>query len=772
MNIKKIVAILMMCKMVFLNANAYKDIQINGLVNLSPDVITSNLLFINEEIINEEQLAMEVQNLYKTGFLYDVNAEYENKILTLNLIEVPVISSIKFNGLSKIPKDAMMKELSTKERSFYSKSTVILDAKRMETIYKSLGILDVQVDPMIEFLDGGKIIVIFNVIETKQKNIKNIYFEGNKNFSNYALKEVLQFKEDTFYRIFSSRTGYNVGQVVNGIENLEMFYKTKGFAKAEVVEKIISSSEEGVDVVIFLNEGKRYYFGKSTIVNNIPNFEGLNPNSTKLVTFKEDEKFNVEKIQQTKYKISEVLQKEGYLSSKVQEEYEYIEDQNKVNVKFIITETKRIYVGKINVFGNLKTYDEVIRREFVIAEGDVYDNSKIRRSIQKIRNLGFFADVQIKEEQIADDKININLFIEEGKTVSMDVALGYDFGSDFSLTFKLNESNAFGTGIGTSIAVEKGKYNESIDFSVIEPYLYGKDLAFVSSTGYYNSYNPNLNTYKSKSAYQSFRTIYNISEYLKHSIGYSIKYDVLNILDPEEFFLTNPIVFEQEGDFTTSTISHSFTYDRRNYRGLPSSGYMLAIGQSFAGIGGNIKYYSNEVSAEQYFTTFGIDSLVLEIKLKGKMIRGWGGESVNIKDRLSLGGGNGLRGFDFSGVGPKFIYFSAANIEDRISNYGGLNMFVGNIEYRFPNFLPEEFGFITFAFYDFGTVFGTEPLRTKDFEGTFLIEDSKKIRSSVGIGMSWRSPIGIIGVSYAHPLTYEATDERKRFFLNIGGFTI
>lgn len=773
MDIKRITITYIIFLTLINTAHAYKEIKTDGLVNLSEDVVLSNLLFENDRNIDEAKIAREVQNLYKTGFFYDVSAIYENEILYLKLTEVPIISSIKFNGLKKIPKDALLKELTTKERSFYSKSNVILDAKKIEMIYKSLGVLDAVVDPMIEFLDGGKIIVIFNIEEAKQKSISNIYFEGNKSFSDYTLKEFLQFKEDRWYRIFSSRTGYNVNQVLNGIEGLETFYKTEGFAKAKTEQKLVSLNEDGVDIVIFINEGKKYYFGGGKVINNIPNFIGLNDElGNKLIAFKPGQKFNIEQIQKTKYNIQNILQKEGYLSAQIQEEYEYIEDQAIVNVKFVITETKRIYIGKINFFGNVKTNDEVIRREFVLAEGDVYDTSKIRRSIQRIRNLQFFADVQLKEEQVSEDKVNINIFVEEGRTISADVGLGYDFGSDFSLTLKFNEANLFGTGISTSMAIEKGRYNESIDFSIVEPYLYGRDLAIISSTGLYNVYNPNLNTYKSNSLYQSIRGVYSISEYLKHSIGYSIKYDVLEILSPDEFFLTNPIVFEQEGKYLTSTISHAFTYDRRDFINMPTSGYLLQFSQSVAGIGGNINYISHELSGEQYFTTFGIDSLVLGIKLKGKIIRGWGGKDVNIKDRLTLGGATGLRGFDFNGVGPKFLYFNINDLQDRTSNYGGLNSFVGNIEYRFPNFLPQEFGFTTFVFYDFGTVFGTEPLKVQTFQGFFLIEDSKKIRSSAGIGMSWNSPMGVIGISYAHPLTYERNDERKRFFLNIGGFTL
>jgi outer membrane protein insertion porin family len=751
---------------------AYSDIQLEGLSRLSKDSVTTNLLYNEKEKITEAELSDEVKNLYNTGFFNDIKASYENGKLVLTLTEVPIISAVKFNGLKQFSKENIEKELLTKERTFYSKSNAITDAKKIETIYKTLGILDVSVQPMIEFLEGGKIYVIFNIIEGKQRKIRKILIEGNNVFSDYTLKNEIPFKENKFFRFFSSSTGYNLSETVSGIEKIKRFYGEKGYAKMEIKHNIVSiNNTNDVDVNIFLEEGKKYNFGNAKIINNIPSLDAFRNGSTEgVLEFKEGKRYNISLIDQTKYNISKILQTNGFLSSEVKIEYEFDEIQNIVNLKFVINQTKRIYVGKINFFGNLKTHDKVLRREFILAEGDTYDVEKIRRSIQRIRNTGYFGDVQIKENAVSEDRIDLNIFVAEGKTISTEISFGYDFGSEFSLMLGLTESNFRGTGLGVGINFEKGRYNSSVQLSLTEPYLLDRDIALITAIGYTEQDNKNLNTYKSSSFFLNVRGVYSLAEFLKHSVFYSIRADNLQIIDTFSFAISNPLIFEQEGDFITSSIGHSLVLDKRDNGFLPNSGFLIQGTESIAGIGGDIKYIQHEISGEQYFPIFGIDNSVLGFRLKAANIKGYGGDGVNIKDRYNLGSRNGLRGFDFSGVGPKFAFTSALSGTTENFNFGGKNLFLGNVEYRFPNFLPEEFGFSTFAFYDFGTVFGAESVNTKTVFGSYEVLDSKSIRMSAGVGVSWRSPIGIIGFSYAKPLKSEPYDITRRFNLSIGGF--
>jgi outer membrane protein insertion porin family len=752
-------------------ANAYKNVEVEGLLRFSKDSVISNLKYSEKTIINEDDISDEVKNIYSLGLFSDVSATYDNGNLKIKVVEVPVIAGVKFNGLKAFKKDIVLPELSTKERGFYSKASVIADAKKLETIYKSSGILDASVEPMIEFLEGGKIYVIFNISEGEPKKIRKIFIDGNQNFSDYTLKEQLFIKEKAFYRFFSSRTTYNISSTVSELERLRTFYLQKGYAKTTLDYKIVTLNEENtVDINIFITEREKYTFGDYAFINNIPNLKGLE--DKKLIEFKKGKTYNIDLIEKTKYNIKKLLSKQGFMFAEVIVKYNFNDDKKIADVIFTINPTRRVYVDKIKIAGNLKTEDKVIRREFLVSEGDVYDGDKIRRSIQRLRGLGIFDKVEVKETQTAEDRIELLIEIQEGRTLTADFQLGYDFGSDISVSVSLNEANFLGKGIGASVSVEKGRYSSGITLSLIEPYLFDRDLTFVSAFGYSSNKNPNFNSYQSESIFQSLKGIYSISEYLRHAISYQIKLEKLEILDKKTILESTPLAIEQEGIFVTSSVSQALTYDRRDNRLLPNNGYLLEFSQEVAGLGGDIFYLSHGARFEQYFELFGIDNSVLGFKLKGKTIMGINNETVKIKDRLKLGSGYGLRGFDFTGIQPRFRYTENGATRFQDFSYGGKNLFLGNVEYRFPNFLPAEFGFVTFIFFDFGTVFGYEdPSNPADFRGKYEIVDSKMMRTSAGIGVSWSSPIGMIVISYAKPLRYTEFDEQRRFFLNIGGMT-
>jgi outer membrane protein insertion porin family len=751
-------------------AFSYSEIKIEGLSRLSREAVISNLVYDNNKDITEKQLAEEVEALYKTNFFSDISASYEKGVLNLKVLEVPIVASVKFNGLKQFKKDDLMKELIVKERTFYSKTAIISDAKKIEAVYKTLGILDATVDPMIEFKEGGKVFVIFNIFEGNKRKIKKISFEGNDSFSDGTLKDVLSFKEKKFFRIFSGSTGYNITYIINELGNLKRFYMTKGYAKFELVKHFVSvgEKENEVDIYIFVKEGQKYNFNEVSLKNNIPALKDFSDQDLKkIITFKKGSRFNLENIDGTKYKINQILQKEGFLLSVVDVSYEYNDEKGEVNVTFTINPTKRLYVNKINIFGNLKTNDNVIRREFLLSEGDVYDVEKIRRSVQRLRNLQYFEDIQVKENQSSFDRMDLNIIVSEKSTIQADFAVSYDFGSQIGANVSLTESNLFGTGIITGISVEKSRYSQAISLSVTEPYLLGRDLSLSGSLSHSSQDNSNISAYKSSSNSFNIRAGYSLTEYLRHSVGYSLSQDNLTIFNRQIYAERNPVVLEQEGNFITSSVGHIIFLDKRDNSYLPNDGYSIKFSQNVAGIGGNVKYIQNELTMERHFPLFNIDNSVLSFKVRGGYITGYGGEDVKIKDRYSLGGNNGLRGFDFQGVAPKIITTDPVSKDTLYFNYGGKTLFVGNIEYRFPNFLPPELGFSTFLFYDFGTVFGYDDPSKIDANS---ILDSDDIRSSIGIGISWRTVIGVIGISYAKPLRKKEFDETRPFFLNIGGF--
>ena len=765
MNLKRVFSLTFWIFFVFNLGNcfAYSEVKVDGLFRFSKDSVVGALKFKNQKNLSEEELSEEIKNLYALGFFSDIKLNYENDILKIAVVEVPVVADVKFNGLKAFKKNVILQELSTQNRSFYSKANVIADAQKIETAYKSLGILDATVEPMIEFLDGGKVFVVFNIEEGQSRKVNKIFINGNKAFSDYNLREQLFTKEDNILRILSGRTKYNVSATISDVERLKFYYKQKGYIDVDIDYQIITLNDNNtVDINIFLNEGEKFNFGDYQIQNNLPNFIIHNPKS--LIKFKKNSLYNVQLVQLTQYEIQKALNKDGFLFSEVDVSYKKDYENRTAKVIFTINPSKRIFVNKIKIAGNLKTNDNVIRREFDFVEGDVYNAQMIARATQKLRNTGYFEDVNIKEEKVGSDRIDLLVEVKEGRTVVASTQLAYDFESGVSASVSLEESNLMGMGMPTSISIEKGRFNEGVAFSITDPYFLNRPLSLSSSTGYNNNYNTNFKSYKSKSVYQIITASYSISDYLSHSLTYQIKRDALSVVDNGEKSIS-PTLAEQEGIFITSAIGQTLSYDKRDIRFLPNNGYLIQISQTLAGIGGNVKYIKHEVRLEKYFEVFNIEDSVIGFKVKAMNINGIWGEQVGIKDRVNLGGNNGLRGFDFSGVGPKL---QIAGEVDTI--YGGKNLLAGTLEYRFPNFLPKEFRLNTFIFFDFGTVFGYDDLLTKTVK-KYQIIDSNSIRTSAGIGLSIQSPFGLISISYAKALKYQEFDERKRFFLNIGGIS-
>jgi outer membrane protein insertion porin family len=327
---------------------------------------------------------------------------------------------------------------------------------------------------------------------------------------------------------------------------------------------------------------------------------------------------------------------------------------------------------------------------------------------------------------------------------------------------------------------------------ISDPRFLDKRLGLSSATGYSRDYNKEISTFSSEAFYQSITASYNITDRLQHGVLYDIRAESLSPIgkgakDPsagtqndEEVAPGNPVYVESQGKFVTSILGHFFAYDRRDGGFFPNSGYFAQITQKVAGLGGNIFYLEHEARFEQFFALFGIDDSVLSFKLRAKNITGLAGQKVRIKDRFSLGANSGLRGFAVNGVGPK-LFYSAPNPDPILSllipylpeqkfNYGGQNLFLGSLEYRFPNFIPKELGISTFIFLDFGTVFGYEAREYGDeVKGKFRIADSKSLRASYGIGLSWRSPLGPISVGYGKAFKYKEFDTRRGLFLSIGG---
>lgn len=757
--------------LIFVNANA-ANINIIGNKNIEAKTVKLYAKIDENQTYTISELSEALKNIYATGFFSSVKIDINNSDINIHVQETPIITKIEFNGSKAIGRDKMIEELTNKEKRFFSKTNLLNDVKRLTLIYQKLGFLNVKIKPLIEFQKNeGQIILIFDIREGKKTQIAKIDIVGNKYFSKKKIKEeAIKIRQRSLFK-FNFGASFDSEAIQNERENIIKFYKTNGFPNI-VLENIVSKYNEKKNlfyITYFINEGKKHKFGKSIIENFVENFDDSKIKQKNIKTTAK-KIYNIENIQATVAEIQEILQQNGFMFAQV-EYSEIFQDGEIVDIKYTLKNARRIYLHRIEFAGNEKTSEEVLRREFIIKEGDIYDITKIRRSIQRLYNLQYFDDVQMEENLVegTQDRMIIKIKVKERSTASINASVGYDQINRLSGSIGVNESNFLGEGYNAGVNFEKTMVSQNYGFSFSNPYFKNRNilLGFNLSKSEYG--NPRFLPYNSNTSQISFVTAYSITEYLRHTINYRYQLDDIATNSSS----TSPFVLAQLGNYKTSAISHSLMYDKRDNNFIPNSGYSFTMRQEVAGLGGNVKFLSNEIRSDYYKTLF-FDGLVLGLKGRVANIQGIGGGKVNIQNLYSLGGGFGMRGFNYRGIGPTLGYLdSNGNVTGyEAFSYGGKNLQLYTAELRFPNLLPKDFGLVTYLFTDVGTLYGmdldTSKISASSFQNVKMFDD-KMYRVSTGLGVSWRSPMGPIGFAFGKAIKSAVYDQKLFFLITFGG---
>jgi len=747
--------------------NLEESVDINVVGNKSIEANTIKLYAdLHEKNITDKNVSDAIKKIYKTGFFSDIKitrkTELNKEIITIYVAETPIIKKIEFNGRRAIGKDKILEEISTKEKRFFSKSDLLNDTKRLTMIYQKMGFLSVSVRPMVEFLDGGsQVVIIFNINEGKKSQIGSISIEGNEVFNDAQLKEVLRIRARSILKL-NLGAAFDNEAVQNEQELLKRFYMTKGYPHFQNLHVLseFNNKKNIFHIKYYVAEGEKYKFGKYEIKNLVEDLDLSKFKNHEIMT-KDGSIFNIEKVEKTIGNIQQFLQKNGFVLAKAEYQFEFT-PEGRVNIVYVLKNSRRIYLHHVKIVGNNKTSDNIIRREMLVKEGDVYDVSKLQRSVQRIRNLQFFDDVQI-DEKILDgtqDRMALTVTVKERSTASINASIGGDQYNGISGNVSLNESNLLGEGYNAGVSLDRSMYGENYSLSFSEPYFNGRDILFGTQLSYSKYGNPNFVPYQSITSSVSFFMAYSITQYLRHNLSYRYQNSSIEQLAA----LSSPYILAQIGHYQTSAFSHTLMYDKRDNNFIPNSGYSFTIKQEIAGLIGNIKYISNEVRGDWYKSLFGFEEIVLGVKGRIASIRGIDGASINVQNLYSLGGGFGMRGFNYRGIGPRFQY---ANGQYESFSYGGENLGLLSTEVRFPNGLPKDLGLITYFFTDVGTLYGINSAKIAG--GT--IYDDKSLRVSAGIGLSWRSPMGPIGFAFGKIITSQQYDTPLSFLITFGGMS-
>lgn len=750
--------------LVFVASPAYAEIvssiKINGNQRIEEETIKSFLGINAGDSVSDESINAALAAVYETGLFADVTIDVESGVVVVNVVENPIIGEVAFEGNKRIEDEDLSKEITLAPRAVYTKAVLQQDVKRILDLYQKSGRFSASVEPKVIELDQNRVNIVFEVDEGDRAKVEKISFVGNSAFSDAKLTAALQTKESRWYRFFTSDDTYDPDRLAFDQELLRRFYTARGYADFKVLSANaeLTPDKESFFITFTIDEGRPYVFGGMAVESELPDLKVEDMNQ--LVKTMPGDTFNAELIEKSMDEFTKYLGNLGYAFVSIDPQYERNQEAGTVGIKYMVKEGPRVYIENINIAGNVRTLDKVVRREFRIAEGDPYNADKIKRSQQRIKNLKFFKNAEVKNERgSADDKVDINVDVEEQSTGELTFGAGFSSSDGAIGDISISERNLLGKGQFLKLNFTLASIRQDIDLSFTEPYFMDQEIAagfdLFKTKREGNSSRTNR-TFDTDALGGTMRASYALTEHLSHSLRYSYRSDeITNVLPTASLF-----VRRQEGENTTSLVGHSFIYDTRDSLVETTEGYFVRFNQDVAGLGGDARFFRNEVRSGYFHPVFDNNKVIFKAALKGGHILGLDSEDIRINDRFFVGS-NEIRGFASEGIGPRD--------ETTKDPLGGNIYFASTLETSFPVGLPDELGVSGSVFTDFGTLYDVDDKDTLNADGSISrVLDESSIRASLGVGVAWNSPFGPVRVDLAKPYMDEEFDETEVLKFSFG----
>jgi len=668
----------------------------------------------------------------------------------VKVTENPILNRVVFEGNRKIEDDKLKDEVQSKPRQVFTRARVQSDVERILTIYRRSGRYNAVVEPKIIRLEQGRVDLVFEINEGDITGIKRISFVGNEHYGDGTLRGKIRTTESAWWRFLSSDDRFDPDRMNLDRELLRKFYLSEGYADFRVISAVaeLAPNRDGFFITFTINEGERYKFGKVEVTSR---FQGLDVDTLKsYLTMDEGDWYNADEVEKTVTAIADAVGSLGYAFVDVRPNIRRNKDNLTVDVTFDVQEGPRVYVERINISGNTRTLDKVIRREFRLAEGDAFSTAKVRRSQDRLKNLGFFEKVDISAAPgTSPDKTNLEVQVVEQSTGEISFGAGYSTTSGILGDISIRERNLLGKGQDLRLGLSLGTLSTLIDLSFTEPYFMDRAVAAGFDLFRTSNDRQSIASYSDSSIGFALRTAWAYTEHTRQTLRYSLRQT--NIYNVPSF--ASPIVQSQAGYSTTSEIAESISWDTRDQRLNTTKGHLLRNTVALGGPGGD-NYYVRITTDAVYFQQL-FEDVVASIGGGFGVILPYN-NSVPRLNTLFFIGGDTLRGFAVGGVGPR-----DANTTDAL---GGLYYYTGSTELSYPiPFVPKEIGILGKAFIDIGSAWGTA-----DNTQMFSILDSTLMRIGAGVGLQWISPFGPIRVDYAVPIQQTNFDKTQNFRFSFG----
>lgn len=748
---KKIIAVLCVgtCLASPVMAEVLKRVDITGTRRIENATVMSYLRLQVGDDVSAADLDTATKTLFATGLFSDVNMKMADGVVSIRVEENPIVHTVYFEGNDSLDDQVLQTEVLLKSRMVYTRRKLQDDAARLVEVYKRNGRFGARVTPKIIPKDQNRVDIVFEIDEGAKTTIQKINIVGNKAFSGDVLRDKMISKEKAWYRFLSSTDTYDPDRLNYDQELLRRHYLQNGYVdfKVKSATAELTPDNTGFIITIDIDEGARYRFGDVAMSVTLPDYQGADKIKD-FVAFKTGDYFNADLVETTVERITEAIENEGYAFVEVVPDFTKDDTGRTVAISFRVSEGPKVFIDQIQVKGNSRTLDKVIRREFRLKEGDAFNAARLRRSKQRVEDLDYFSRVDLQTQPTSQpDRVTAIMDVAEKSTGAFNIGVGWSSYDGMLFETGIQERNVLGTGKIMGINMMLSQKETQYSIGLTDPYFMDKNLLAGVDIFHTTRDNSDSSSYSYTTTGGSIRFGWDYTERLRQSVRYTLRQDDVNDIDDD----ASIYIKEQRGKNIVSLIGQELIYDRRDSRINPTTGYYTSLGADVAGLGGDSKFVRLNVTGIRYFPV--AEDVVLSLRGDAGRIWGIGGRDVRINDRYFLGDAS-LRGFEYGGVGAR----------DRATDdaLGGQWYATVSAEVTFPIGLPKELGIKGKLFTDAGWIG-----RPEHFDSATMVY-SDKTRMAVGTGILWQSPMGMINLDFSYPVMKAKEDKTRVFRLNFG----
>src|SRR5690349_14999481 len=572
-----------------------QEIRIEGNQRIEPETVRSYMQLNPGDPFDAKRIDQALKNLFGTGLFADVNFRRDGNALVVHVTENPIINKLAFEGNRRIDDNALQAEVQLRPRVVYTQARVQADVKRILDVYRRSGRFAATVEPKIIKLDQNRVNLVFEINEGDVTEVRRIDFVGNKVFSDGDLRDEIVTQEAAFYRFLSTTDTYDPDRLTLDKEALRKFYLSEGYADFRVVSAVaeLSPDQEAFFITFTVEEGERYKLGTVDIKTTL---KDLDPESLRdIVKTDEGDWYNADLVDETVQAISDRVGSLGYAFVDVRPRIDRDAENKILNLTYDIQEGPKVYVERIDISGNVRTQDKVIRREFRLAEGDAFSTEKLHRTEQRLRNLGFFETVDITTvPSTAPDKTIVKVKVKEQSTGELSFGAGYSTSLGPLGSIGLRERNLLGKGQDARIDLTISGKRSSGSISFTDPYFLDKNVS-AGVDLFYRRLTPDAND-EDQIGF-GLRMGYDITEYLRNTLSYQFRADRIHNVDND----APNVIRDEIGWKYYSIIGSTLTYDRRDSSIDPREGYFATLEGHYSGLAGDVEYVSGTLSGGYYY---------------------------------------------------------------------------------------------------------------------------------------------------------------------------